>query len=208
LKSRDRALVAPGRGASLGNARGTTTSSRFPLTTARRPQSSPAFRSGARRMARFVLAEAARRGIEADKRAGADPRAVSAGPPRPCAVRSGAPHPRAVSAVSAGGPPHPRACSAGPPHPRAVTAVSAGGPAQPRAVGAGPSHPRAVRAGPPLPKRRPRLPTSSRRPRERRSRQRHSGSSSQRGPPDSGDPDPPSRLGAHVLERGRGRRSP
>jgi hypothetical protein len=41
------------------------------------------------------------------------------------------------------------------------------------------------------------------RPRERRSRQRHSGSSGQRGPPDSGDPDPPSRLGACVLERGR-----
>ena len=100
-------------------------------------------------MASFVLVEAARRGIEADKRAGADPRAVSAGPPRPCAGRSGAPHPRAVSAVSAGGPPHPRACSAGPAHPRAVSAVSAG-PAHPRAVSAvsagGPAHPRVVSA--------------------------------------------------------------
>jgi hypothetical protein len=98
-------------------------------------------------------------------------------------------------------------------HPRAMTAVSAGGPTHPRAVCAGPSHPRVVRAGPPLPKRRLRrpvvfvIPTSSRRPRERRSRQRHGGSSGQRGPPDSGDPDP-SRLGARVFERERGRATP
>jgi hypothetical protein len=138
---------------------------------------------------------------------------LRAGTPHPRVVSAGPPHPRAVSAVSAGGAPHPRACSAGPPHPRAVTAVSAGGPAQPRAVCAGPSHPRAVRAGPSLPRRRPmhmRMPppTSSRRPRERRSRPRHSGSSGQRGPPDSGDPDPQSRLGTRVLERERGRAQP
>src|SRR5262249_50926214 len=47
---------------------------------------------------------------EAHEHAGADPRAVCAGPPRPCAVGAGASHPRAVSAVSAG-PPHLRAVS-------------------------------------------------------------------------------------------------
>jgi len=41
---------------------------------------------------------------EAHESAGADPRAVCPGPPRPCAVSAGASnHPRAVSAVSAGG---------------------------------------------------------------------------------------------------------
>jgi len=64
---------------------------------------------------------------------------------------------------------------------------------------------RCVKNQPPLPRRV--LPASPRR-RERRSGQRHGGSSSQRSPPDSGDPDPPSRLGARVLERERGRATP
>ena len=93
----------------------------------------------------------ATRSIDADKHAGADPRAVCAGAPHPRAVSAGPAHPRAVSAVSAG-PAHPRAVSAvsagGPAHPRVVSAVSAGGPAHPRVVSAvsvgGPSHPRAV----------------------------------------------------------------
>jgi len=67
---------------------------------------------------------------EAHERAGADPRAVCAGPPRLCAVRAGAPHPHAVSAVSAG-PPPPRACTPlgdkVPPQ-RAFDAVRAGPP--------------------------------------------------------------------------------